>query len=478
MSKVFISYRREDAAGFAQAIFGQLERHLRRDQIFMDVDTVEPGVDFVARIEQAVNESDVLLALIGKRWIGEQENGPPRIHDPHDFVHLEIATALARNIRVIPVLVDGAIMPSKDELPQMLQPLVRRQALELSNTRFRFDLEHVSEAVKKAIAPPIISKSKWRWRWYGGLSAIVVVLGIAVGLWFKPGQQNQTEKDRLKAEEAERARDEAEGKKQEEFIRLEQKRLAEARLVAGAVFRDRLKIGGEGPEMVVVPAGRFQMGDFHGSGDKDEKPIHAVRIQKRFAIGRYEVTFGRYEQFAKATGRELPSDHGWGRGNRPVIWVSWQDAMDMAKWLSDQAGKRYRLPTEAEWEYAARSGGKDEIWAGTSKEQDLSDYAWFSSNSNGRSQPVGLRKPNGLGLHDMSGNVWEWVEDCRHLNYDGAPSDGRPWLDDNEGNCASRMRRGGNQGGKADSVRSLNRGNSPADFRSNFIGFRLAQEIE
>src|SRR5262245_51704291 len=179
MSKVFISYRREDAAGYAQAIYGRLERHLRRDQIFMDVDTIEPGVDFVTRIERAVSESDVVIALIGQRWMGDLENGPPRIQDPHDFVHLEIATALLQSITVIPVLVDNANMPSPDKLPPPLQPLVRRHALELSNTRFRFDLERISQAARKALVPRSLSehfKRRWPWIWYGSLSVALTVL--------------------------------------------------------------------------------------------------------------------------------------------------------------------------------------------------------------------------------------------------------------------------------------------------------------
>ena len=113
-------------------------------------------------------------------------------------------------------------------------------------------------------------------------------------------------------------------------------------LSAGKVFRDRLKSGGDGPEMVVVPAGSFQMGDVQGGGDKNEVPDRTVRIQKSFAIGRYEVTFGEYDQFAKAANRQFPVDQGWGRGRRPVIYVSWQEAVEYAKWLSAQTGKRYR----------------------------------------------------------------------------------------------------------------------------------------
>ena len=129
-------------------------------------------------------------------------------------------------------------------------------------------------------------------------------------------------------------------------------------------FATASRSGGEGPEMVVIPAGSFHMGDVQGGGDKDEVPVRTVKIQKPFAVGRYEVTFEEYDQFAKAANRQLSSDEGWGRGRRPVINVSWQDAVEYAKWLSEQTGRRYRLPTEAEWEYAARGGKETVYWWG------------------------------------------------------------------------------------------------------------------
>ena len=131
------------------------------------------------------------------------------------------------------------------------------------------------------------------------------------------------------------------------------------------VFRDRLKSGGEGPEMVVIAAGSFQMGDVQGGRDKSALPVRTVRIQKPFAIGRYEVTFEEYDIFAQATKRELPNDGGGGRGRQPVINFSWQDAVEYAKWLSIQTDEHYRLPTEAEWEYAARGGRQLPIGGGT-----------------------------------------------------------------------------------------------------------------
>jgi formylglycine-generating enzyme required for sulfatase activity len=128
----------------------------------------------------------------------------------------------------------------------------------------------------------------------------------------------------------------------------------QAGLKPGEVFRDRLKNGSQGPEMIVIPAGKFRMGDIQGKHGKDELPVHQVNFQKAFAASKYEITFAQYDEFAKATGRKLPDDEGWGRGRQPVIHVSWNDAVAYAKWLSQQTGKRYRLPTEAEWEYVAR----------------------------------------------------------------------------------------------------------------------------
>jgi formylglycine-generating enzyme required for sulfatase activity len=140
--------------------------------------------------------------------------------------------------------------------------------------------------------------------------------------------------------------------------------VAQPILSAGKVFRDPLKNGQQGPEMVVIRQGLFRWVTVQGGGGPDELPVRAVTIQKPFAMGRYEVSFDEYDQFVTAAKRELPDDRGWGRGRRPVINVSWRDAVQYAVWLSEQTGKRYRLPTEAEWEYAARGGKETAYWWG------------------------------------------------------------------------------------------------------------------
>src|SRR5262244_934609 len=230
------------------------------------------------------------------------------------------------------------------------------------------------------------------------------------------------------------------------------------------------------PEMVTVPSGTFRQGDVRGIGEPYEKPIRDVTINA-FSLGKYEVTFEEYERFAIATGRRLPEDQGWGRGRRPVINVSWEDAVAYANWLSKMTGKRYRLPTESEWEYAARSGGKDEIWAGTSDEKELANYAVFAAKSQNRTASVGGKKPNGRGLHDMSGNVFEWVEDCVHGNYTNAPTDGSAWLEPEGGECGLRVVRGGSWDSDPVDLRASDRNWFDADYRFSDVGFRLAQDV-
>jgi formylglycine-generating enzyme required for sulfatase activity len=222
------------------------------------------------------------------------------------------------------------------------------------------------------------------------------------------------------------------------------------------------------PDMVDVKSGSFRM------FDERSKTTLDVKIARPFRLGKYEVTFDEYDRFAVAKGKPLPNDSKFGRGRRPVINISFVDAQDYAAWLSEKTDKRYRLPSEAEWEYAARSGGKDEIWAGTSDEKQLADYAVFDKR---QTEPVGSRKSNGLGLYDMSGNVNEWVEDCWHENYTGAPADGSAWLERGGRDCRERVIRGGSWDGIPEYLRTSYRGRFLAGPRNNGVGFRLAQDL-
>jgi formylglycine-generating enzyme required for sulfatase activity len=231
------------------------------------------------------------------------------------------------------------------------------------------------------------------------------------------------------------------------------------------------------PEMVEVQAGLFQMGSPKadpGAG-KDELPQHKVKFDKPFLIGKYEVTFDDYDVFAHLTGRLLPSDEYWGRGHRPVINVTREDARAYAQWLSERTGKRYRLPTEAEWEYAARAGTETAYWWGDEVGKNRANCDGCGSPWDGKqTAPVGSFSSNSWGLHDTAGNVYEWVQDCWHEGYEGAPEDGsKAWDKEGGGDCNRRVVRGGSWGSGPGYVRSAYRFRDVPD---SPLGFRLAQD--
>jgi len=266
----------------------------------------------------------------------------------------------------------------------------------------------------------------------------------------------------------------------------EQSRLDESRWTAQTrkliKFSDPLASGGTGPEMVVVSKGAFEMGDISGRYGPSARPVHPVHLGRDFAISVNEVTFDDYDKFALATNRDRPDDRQWGRGTRPVIYVSWQDATDYAAWLSTQSGKKYRLPTEAEWEYAGRAGTSSDYWWG---EWPNHDFANFGSDVCCRGEirgadqwgeqtsPVGAFPANDFGLHDSLGNVWEWVQDCWSVDYYGAQATG---VARQEGDCMKRVVRGGSWSDIPINVAAASRGRAPIDKKLAFIGFRVLRE--
>lgn len=273
------------------------------------------------------------------------------------------------------------------------------------------------------------------------------------------------------AEEQARALAEEQAQQQASETATSDQEIPADRLNAGDVFQDSLADGSQGPEMVVIPAGKFQMGDLVGDGKPAEKPVHAVTIAQPFAMGKYEVTFAVYDKFASDTGRTPPLDHDWGRGNRPVINVSWDDAVAFTAWISRQTGKHYRLPSEAEWEYAARAGTTTSYWWGDTARKDRAKFGSLLSGT----APVGTFPPNPFGLHDTSGNVWEWTQDCWNESYVGAPMDGSAW---NSGDCTKHVLRGGSWFIMKEWLRSAFRYTYPSDERHGWLGFRLVRSLD
>jgi formylglycine-generating enzyme required for sulfatase activity len=247
------------------------------------------------------------------------------------------------------------------------------------------------------------------------------------------------------------------------------------------------------------------MGEEGGESYDAERPVHERTIAP-FAIGRTEVTFDDYDLFAAATGRDRPGDEGWGRGRRPVINVSWEDARDYAAWLARVTGRPYRLPSEAEWEYAARAGTTAPRWFDpdanpcrfmNGQDQSLDASSFYSEGTKKalaaqglwkpldcddryvNTAPVGSFEPNPWGLYDMLGNVWEWVADC-YSRYPDAPADGRAVEGDGEDiskNCAARVLRGGAWRAHARFLRAAVRNWFAPGGRGSDLGLRLARSF-
>ena len=268
-----------------------------------------------------------------------------------------------------------------------------------------------------------------------------------------------------------------------------------SRMAPGTTFRDCPLC----PEMVVVPSGKFIMGEVD---DKTGRlgPRHEARIPRAFAVGRFEVRLTQWETCVAEGGcregykwrdsirvygrkpstwwmhdrRYLPEDEDWIRFPVPVVRVDWRDAKAYVAWLSRTTGHTYRLLSEAEWEYAARAGMKTR-WGCGADPSCLDDVAWYAGNSRKLTYPVGSKRANAFGLHDVHGNLWEWVEDCWHPNYHGAPSDGSAWT--SGGDCSRRVLRGGSWGSTAWTLRIANRFSVSSHRNALVFGIRVGRTL-
>ena len=229
------------------------------------------------------------------------------------------------------------------------------------------------------------------------------------------------------------------------------------------------------PKMVVIPAGKFVMGS--NKGLKRELPLHQVTIPKPLAFGRFEVTFHEFDACHDAGAcKKKPFDRGWGRGRRPVMNVLIGDIAEYTAWLSKKTGKRYRLPSEAEWEYAARAGTKSGYWWGDDMRPGAANCRNCGTEWSGhKTAPVGKFEPNPWGLYDMHGNVLEITKDCWNTSHDNAPSDGSERTD---GDCKSRVIKSGAWYYLPKVSRSASRARNDGRIISYFIGFRVVREMD
>ncbi|MEM9059150.1 MAG: SUMF1/EgtB/PvdO family nonheme iron enzyme [Pseudomonadota bacterium] len=441
--RIFISYRRGVDNGEARSLYYQLERFFDRDHLFMDVDDVPVGIDFVDHLDAQVAACNALIAVIGRGWIRAVE----RLHNEEDFVRIEIEAALKRGnqIPVIPLLIDDNKLPVKSQLPECLQKLVRRSGVPIRHESY----------------PGTIG------------SKLVPALRNALGLIGEAPAPRV-----LKAAEAAAP-----------YIETTEPE-APAPPAFGTIFRDIDEPWC--PEMVVIPAGTFMMGSTEAETTKFgvpdeyaawEKPRHEVEITQPIALARYATTFDEYDAFCEATDREKAKDEGWGRGRRPVIRVSWNDAVAYCDWLSSKTGYLYRLPSEAEWEYACRAGTETAFNFGDLISTDLANYdgtetAGGSKKGEYRKKTLPADYPgfksNAFRLSQMHGNVWEWCADQFANSYESARRQS-PWLSGPEE--SGRVLRGGSWGDDPQFLRSANRFRDGPVVRNYDVGFRPARML-
>jgi formylglycine-generating enzyme required for sulfatase activity len=522
MKKVFISYRRHDSRYQARMIYDAFQRALPREHLFMDIDSIPPGADFVEILERWVGECEIMLALIGSGWLHatDPKTRRRRLDNQHDFVRIEIREALKRGIPVVLVLLDDAPMPDANDLPDDLKKLVRRQAEFVQFRTFDEDVARLmrklgmaseaiqaearsrdAEARRQAEAPVVFAPRRGE---PGGR-------GSATGGAAPPAPGTSSGKPsgvvlRQLTEEERTAR--ALALAESKVNGAEERRLTEFR-AAGRIpmlVGDRnqnqtkwiLPGAGEpfcdfvgGPEMVVVPAGSFMMGSPQTEPRlANESPLHKVTIDKPFAVGRHAVTRGQFAAFVMATSHKVDgADKTWRNpgfpqdDSHPVTCVNWDDAKAYISWLAAATDKAYRFLTEAEWEYSARAGTTTPFWWGSSITPAQANYdgnrVYAPGGMTGEYRkgtvPVGDFKANDWGLYNVHGNVWEWCEDVWHDNYVGAPTDGSAWLQGGSGD--SRVARGGAWYYHPGGLRSAQRHVFATYNRLDFVGFRVARTL-
>jgi formylglycine-generating enzyme required for sulfatase activity len=439
MAKIFLSYRRQDSAGVAGRIYDRLRQHFGDDAVFMDIDTIPFGEDFREHIGAAVGQCEAVLAVIGSKWTGRTK-ARRRIDDPKDFVRVELESALKRNIPVIPILIDHARMPGEGDLPTSLARLAFLNAVEVDQGRdfhphvdrlirgIEFHFRKSSSGTAKPAPGPVI-----------------------------PG--------------------------------------AEPKVVSASPVK-RLT-NSVGMILVEIGPGEFLMGtnkdqvnqlmrqfpDSEQGWFDDEVPQHLVTISRTFFLGIHPVAQGQYQAVMGSN-----PGHFKGPEELPVESVSWFDAIKFCNKLSKRerrkpyyqingdkvgivAGGGYRLPTEAEWEYACRASTLS-LFPFDGEASRLGEYAWYKSNADRATHPVGQKRPNSWGLYDMLGNVWEWCADGYESKYYASSPAADP-----PGSTAisHRVIRGGSWVNNPRDCRSTCRSKGVPESRYSFQGLRVAR---
>ena len=486
MGGIFISYRRGDSEGQARALSIELAKYVGEDSVFMDVDSIALGRDFRQALHERLESCDAMLALIGPNWLDIKDGaGKRRLEDPDDYVRQEVATALIRNIPVTPVLLQGATMPAPDRLPDDLKDLAFRNGFELSHTRWHSDVRemasdwgsramfevwkaHRRRSRSDAQARGAAKALGWltRRRALGAAAVVVAAAGSAIAVPSLRRLLTKPAKPTLRPVSF-------------DYATVDEKGARLPTQTSSASIFTQMVSPGVGVDMVAIPGGAFTMGSpiYEPERRPNEGPQRLVTLSP-FFIGAWPVTQAQWAAVAlthpakKSYGLDAFLSFFKG-GDLPVESVTWNEADEFCGRLSEIAGREYRLPSEAEWEYACRAGTTGPFNMGPTITTELANYCGTGgaicgeNNGNsiasdvydgvtygsgaydqgptgqfrGTTTKPGTFPPNRFGLYDMHGNVWEYCLDTASPTYADAPSDGAANLSGSPG--GEKILRGG-----------------------------------
>lgn len=491
--KVFISYRRDDVPGDARGVRDALAKKLGRKNVFMDIDDLRPGERFDTKLLHTLDQCKVFIAIIGPRWT-ELLDQKQKSRDV-DYVVLEISEALRRGIRVIPVRVGhgGAAppIPSLPNLPKEISALFSHHIFDIRHERFGRDVRELVESCSPSIRS-LTANLQW--------AAFIFVLGV---VWLTYRETDKIAPSPASTPQIDPALTVMPG--------------------TGQSFRDTQadkSFCAACPDMVVLPVGKFTMGtskseqkrlasanSFIASYVEHEGPQRIVEISRAFAVAQKHVTKKQFSMFVDESHYDIVDGcirwdgNSWSfdqklnwkfpgfeqKDNHPVVCISWNDAKQYIDWLKRKTGKRYRLLSEAEYEYAIRAVRRpdeietyffpDELLCGYANGADASSnlhWRYECRDSYPFTAPVGSFATNDFGLFDIVGNAWSYVEDCWNDTYDKAPTNGSAWL---TGDCRLRVVRGGAWDGGRESLRSAHRSNNDLNDRKAIRGLRIARDL-
>lgn len=504
--KIFINYRRNDTQTEARLLNDFLSRY-EIEKVFFDLESIEYGEDFWERISKEIRSCDKFLALIGTHWEFEINN---KIEE--DILIKEIDFAFKLKKSVIPVLFYRK-MPNIKDLKELksfhnVNEFVKINALPISNNNFEVDLKKLAEKTLKLQLKPLpkpenpehIKEIK---RLQTELNQKETELSAALQEIknMKANDKSTELQTNIKTLEEEilnlkiRFADEK-VKTSELQLKLNEFENPKTSISKFENFTE--KIADESFDMIAIKGGSYKMGS---NEDLYEKPIHIVDISD-FYLSKQQITVLEFNTFitdtkyiteAEKDGSSwIISSNSWKKANaitwlndefgnkrpkstyhHPVLHISWNDVQAYCSWLREITGKKYRLPSESEWEYAAGGGEFNRTkWSGTNNENELENFAWYASNSNNHTHKVSELQQNQIGIFDMSGNVWEWCEDDWHKSFENAPVDGSAWIEKQKG--SSKVIRGGSWTDIANLCRISNRGVKDVSTTYYNLGFRIA----